>query len=197
MLSEVLFGPVLTEPDSRAHPFVWINSGKIENTLFFSLKGFSSFTLKSVPAFFYVTWECLGRQIVMLTEVEKRSSELSVCSNNKQVSARCSAYGLSRKLLTKQFSLLHLDTPSFSPVCHSYHSLVVVKLSCSSFHLYEYDWIVLSEYDCEHGTVKSIYLAVDIQSWTRSAQEDDRTANVVLMGERTCHLPDLVCFFSK
>lgn len=135
VLSEVLFGPVLTEPDSRARPFVWIISGKIENILFFSLKGFSFFMLKSVSAFFYVTWECLGRQIVMLTEVEKRSSELSVCSNNKQVSARCSAYGFSRKLLTKQFSPLHLDTPSFSPVCHSYHSLVVVKLSCSSFYL--------------------------------------------------------------
>lgn len=129
------FGPVLSEPDSRARPFVRINSGKIENTLFFSLKGFSSFTLKSMSAFFYVTWECLGRQIVMLTEVEKRSSELSVCSNNKQASARCSAYGFSRKLLTKQFSLLYLDTPSFSPVCPSYHSLVVIKLSCSSFYL--------------------------------------------------------------
>lgn len=91
----------------------------------------------------------------MLTEVEKKSGELSVCSNNKHVSARCCGYGFSTKWHTKQFSPLHLETPSFSPVCHSYHSLVVTKLSCSSFYLCEYDLAVLSESGCENGIVKS------------------------------------------
>lgn len=52
MLSEVGFGPVPAEPDFRARPSVWVNSGKIENTLFFSWNDFSSFTLKSMSTFF-------------------------------------------------------------------------------------------------------------------------------------------------
>lgn len=97
---------------------------------------------------------CLGRQVVMLAEAEKKS-ELSVCSNNKQVSARCCAYGFFTEWHMKQCPPLHLDTPPFSPVCNSHHSLVVIKLLCSSFHLYEYDSIVLGESGCENGTVKS------------------------------------------
>lgn len=57
--------------------------------------------------------------------------------------------------IKKQCSPLHLDTLPFSPVCHSYHSPVVIKLSCSSFHLYEYDSVVPGESGCENGTVKS------------------------------------------
>lgn len=41
-------------------------------------------------------------------------------------------------------------------------------------------------------------LPVGIKSWIRSAKKDNRIANVVMMvGERTCCLPNVVCFFSK
>jgi len=46
VVPEVVFGPVLAESNFRADPSVWVNKVKIENTLFFSWKDFSSFTLK-------------------------------------------------------------------------------------------------------------------------------------------------------
>lgn len=101
-LFEVVFGPALAEPDFRMCPSVWFNSRKMENTLFFSWKIFSSFTLTSMSTF--CVWlranslsVCLGRYMVMLTEMKKKSSELSVCSNCKQDSAKYSDHGFFEK----------------------------------------------------------------------------------------------------
>lgn len=114
-LSEVVFGPVLAEPDFRTCPSVWVNSRKPENTLFLLWKIFSSFTLKSMSTFFM--WltanslsKCLGRYIVMLTEVKNKSNELSVCSNCKQVSAKYSDHGFFEKWQIQNTFLLYILT---------------------------------------------------------------------------------------
>lgn len=56
-------------------------------------------------------------------------------------------------------------------------------------------WWVFS---CENDTAKVVCLAVYAQTQIRSTRQDERTAKAVLMvGESSCCLSDLVCFFQN
>lgn len=54
--------------------------------------------------------KCLGRQIVMLTEVKKKSNELSVSSKCKQVNARYSDHGFFTKWQIQNYFPLSILT---------------------------------------------------------------------------------------